>query len=78
MSLTAAPSPTQARDPFNWPSLQRNDLMSATGGLTSQKDLFNMVKENLRPKKREASSNLDNGDILGTLHEYCFLSPPLL
>jgi|FrelakmetLWP11LW_1041352.scaffolds.fasta_scaffold232964_1 hypothetical protein len=51
------------RDPFNWPSLQRKDLMSATNGLKADKDLFKMIKENLRPKSRLESANLQNDDI---------------
>jgi len=51
------------RDPFNWPSLQRKDLMSATNGLQADKDLFKMIKENLRPKSRLESANLQNDDI---------------
>ena len=53
----------QTRDPFNWPSLNRNDLMSATGGLKGANDLFEMTKPNLRPKKRLESANLRCDDI---------------
>ena len=50
MSTTAIGD--QPRDPFNWPPMQRADLMSATGGLQGNRDLFRMKKENMVPKKR--------------------------
>ena len=59
---------SSSKDPFNWPSLNRKDLMSATGGLTSGKDLDSMIKPHLRPKTRQESSNLRNDDIDGKLH----------
>ena len=68
MSVTEANvTRSSAKDPFNWPSLNRKDLMSATGGLASGKDLDSMIKPHLRPKTRQESSNLKNDDIDGKL-----------
>jgi len=64
--MLTATEPQQS-DAFNWPSLQRKDLMSATGGLSADRDLFKMIKENIRPKSRLDSANLNNADIAGTL-----------
>lgn len=56
---------TSTRDPFNWPSYNRKDLMSATGGLRADFDLQPMKTANLRPKTRDTSQNLDVTDICG-------------
>ena len=39
--------------------------MSATNGLTGDRDLFHLSKENMRPKKRLQSANLRTEDIQG-------------
>ena len=65
MSTTAFKK--ESRDPFNWPMPQRNELMSATGGLKAGSDLFQMKKENMLPKKRLESANMRSDDIEGTL-----------
>ena len=66
--LTAAGDPSNnPRDPFNWPAMQRKDLMSATGGLSSARDLFHMKKDNIRQKRRVESANLRCDDIEGKL-----------
>ena len=46
--------------------------MSATGGLSQERDMFAMVKPHLRPKTRQESSNLRNADIEGKLHRHKF------
>ena len=51
-------------DPFNWPSLQRKDLMS-NYTLNEKRDLFRMTVPNMRPKTRDNSSNLRIDDIQG-------------
>ena len=51
-------------DPFNWPSLQRKDLMS-NQTLNEKRDLFRMTVPCMRPKTRDGSSNLRIDDILG-------------
>ena len=63
MSATET-SPTKP-DPFNWAFPKRCDLMSATGGLSSARDMFHMKKANVRPKSRLESSNLRTEDIQG-------------
>jgi len=67
MSTSALLPPQQqnSRDPFNWPAMQRSDLMSATGGLREARDLCQMTKPNIRPKKRLESANLRTNDIEG-------------
>ena len=68
---TLAPATAYNRDPFNWPSLNRKDLMSATGGLgNGSSDLFEMTKSNLRPKKRLESANLRADDIHGKYNSF--------
>ena len=52
MSAVTASVTPKTRDPFNWPTYNRADLMSATGGLNGEKDLFPMKKANLVSKKR--------------------------
>ena len=56
-------------DPFNWPPMQRADLMSRSA-LSFEKDNFAMktpVMMKLNSKARVASQNLDTDDILGKL-----------
>ena len=55
------------RDAFNWPALNRKDLLSQTGGLTNC-DGFDMKTSNMRLKNRMTSANLTTQDIEGRLH----------
>lgn len=54
------------RDAFNWPSLNRKDLLSHTGGL-SNLDGFETRTLNMRAKSRMVSANLTTNDIAGKL-----------
>ena len=64
--ITGGDVKANGRDPFNWPSLNRKDLMSASGGLgNGSKDLFQMKKQDMVQKKRFESANLQNEDIAG-------------
>ena len=61
--LTTATIAQNKRDPFNWPALQRNDLISATCGLSSERDMIHMTKPSMRQNKRLESANLCCDDI---------------
>ena len=52
------------QDPFNYPSLNRADLMSLNV-LHGARDGVNTRTENFRPRTRQQSSNLQTTDIQG-------------
>ena len=64
MSQVAPETADKMLDPFDWPSLQRKDLMSNCP-LNGQKDLFRMTVPTRIAKKRDQSKNLDCQDIYG-------------
>ena len=69
--ITGGDGKSNGRDPFNWPVLNRNDLMSVSGGLgNGSKDLFQMKKGDMVQKKRLESANLNNEDIDGKFEQF--------
>ena len=56
-------SPRAKFDPFNWPALNRSDLISQK--ILNSTDGFAMKVGNLRPKQRMFSANLATDDIEG-------------
>ena len=64
---TVAAAGKASRDDFNWPSLNRKDLLSHTGGLSKDKDGFETRTMAFRPKCRVTSANLTTKDIEGKL-----------
>ena len=51
-------------DPFNWPSLNRGDLMSLQT-LGAERDMVRIKTANVTRRSREASKNLETLDIFG-------------
>jgi hypothetical protein len=51
-------------DPFNWPSLNRRDLMSLDK-LDQQKDITHTKTINYRQRQRDESNNLNTKDVEG-------------
>lgn len=59
---TTHPNNTRS-DPFNWPTLNRADLMSNMSVINTQQDAVQTKIENYRPRTRDASSNLLTSDV---------------
>jgi len=64
---TIAAAGRPSRDDFNWPALNRKDLLSHTGGLSKDMDGFDTRTVNFRNRYRVTSANLTTNDIDGKL-----------
>jgi hypothetical protein len=59
-------NPASRSDPFNYPALNRKDLMSMSAINWQQDAVYSKIGEQ-RPKTRDASANLTTADVDGKL-----------
>ena len=64
-----------AQDPYNWPTLKREDLMSLNT-IQQDRDLFRVKTAQFQKRTRLHSQNLDNHDIQGPLSYQLSLAHP--